>query len=1056
MNGSKYKLQDVIRIAPWLLGTGAFLVYLLTMVRDIAPGASVRILNTVSGLYYLPVLPHYLYSSLAKVVTKTIPGDTLFKLNALSALFGALSIVLVFKLLLRMPMFVIRDKASPIQRSASQESKFIAMVASSLFLIFCAPLWLSSTRPDNHTFDLFLLLSSFWMILQSIRPNARPQWILASAFVYGLGITEYATMIALSPLFVISLVLALFYRRELNTTRIWQLTALGFCGLLFYLAPVWAVGRLPDWGYQEYTGFGSVLLDLWRKQYLELKSCFPRVGSLLISLCAFAPWIYVFLVPRPNLGSIWLAHALTIVALLILNALGIAQLMEKGMTPTLVTGLGDPSLIPYLAIASWMGYLAGYWWFRSHLPNSIDSHGWIRPLWRLVAVVNLLLPFAIAIANYIHFMPSKAPELIGLARNMVRSCQDRPFFIISKSILDDLIRYAAFQQGQPKQVILSQDFSHPSYRRYLAGMFPQCGINTSVYAAQTDVLKTIVSNNPKGPAGCSLFNPDIALSIGFQFIPNGLVVIPVENLKKQNAEEIYRRNIDLYENMFANQINALRAESDTNALKFFVRQNYSRCANNVGVSMQLLGSDDLAEKSYDLALNIFPQNPSALLNQRAIYLKKTSSFPTNAPEAKALLSKAAALLDRAQREASRFPRFFRTPFLMAANYGYLYSEQFSLTLAEFSRRGGNRDFESGAVEQARLINPESISVQISSALLSMGKGDLSEAESEYHRILKSQPNNQSAWIGLAVLARDRQDYEGAIRVLEENPAMTNSVNAQSLLGLLYIEGQDSARGETIYNQMLKATNHTTLSASFVALSAWQLSQLERAETFAQKVLAGDPRNAPMLRLRAAIAQKRGDLAAALSCLQRAQEADQGDIPLRETILRLSIQLKQNVSAREDAETLIAMDPNNMVGNMAMATLTEIPEIRETYLRRCLQNKSHPLYGVAVNNLAYDLIQMNRYAEAVPLAEEAVNLQPSNDKYHHTLAEAYKGLGQYDKALEQISLASTIAPDDANHALIHGEILIAKGESKPGYSLIVKALPNLSGEWRDRALKLLKR
>ena len=1057
MHGPKHKLHDMIRLAPWCVGVGAFLLYALTMVGDIVPGAPVRILNTVSGLYYLPVMPHYLYSSLARLAVKMLPGSALFNLNLLSALFGALSLVLFYQILLRMPMFVVHDKASPIPRHVSQTSKFIAIVASSLFLVFCAPLWISSTRADNHTFDLFLLLLCFWMVLRFIRPNSSVRWLLASAFLYGLGITEYATMIALSPIFVISVLLALLSRRELNAARIRQLTALGFCGLLFYLAPVWAIGRLPDWGYQEYSGFGNALLDLWRKQYMELKTSFPRVGGLLISLCAFAPWVYVFLVPRPNYGSNWLSHALTVVALIILNVLGVAQLLEKGLTPTLVMGLGDPFLIPYLAIASWMGYLTGFWWFRGSAPNLMSSYRWLRPVWKSAAVLNLLLPIVIGGLNYSRFTPSKTSELTMLARNVVRSCQDRPIFIISKSMMDDLIRYATFERGQPKHIILSQDVNRPSYRRYLADRFPEIIPQTSIDWTTVDVLKSIANKNPKGPAGCSFFNPDLALSLGFQFEPNGLVVFPVDNLKSQNAREIYRRNMDLFENSFAEQIKALGTGPDaTNALNRFIRQNYSRNANNLGVAMQLFGSDDLAEKAYDLALNIMPQNPSALLNQRALYLKRASGRPANDPKTAELSAKARVLLDRAQREASQFPRFFRTSFLLAANYGYLYSEHFALTLAEESRRSGLHDFESSAIEQARQINPESILARISSALLSMGKGDPAKAEAEYREVLQSQPNNLAARIGLAVMARDRKDLAGAIRIVEENPSVAVNVNVQSLLALLYLESRMTARGETLYNQALNATNHTTLSASFVALSAWKLSQVDRAESFAKKVLAVDVQNQPMLRLMAVVAQKRGDLATALSYLQSVQSAAPQDIPLQETVIRIALQLGQNVKARENAKTLIDMDPNNMIGNLALATLNETPEVREKYLRRCLENRTHPLYGTAVNNLAYDLIRMNRYAEARALAEEAVNLLPSDDKRHHTLAEAYKGLGQYDKAMEQILLASTIAPDDANHTLVRGEILIAQGDTKKGYGLVVKILPSLSGEWRDRALKVLKK
>jgi Tfp pilus assembly protein PilF len=472
--------------------------------------------------------------------------------------------------------------------------------------------------------------------------------------------------------------------------------------------------------------------------------------------------------------------------------------------------------------------------------------------------------------------------------------------------------------------------------------------------------------------------------------------------------------------------------------------------------MQLFGSDDLAENAYDLALNIMPQNPSALLNRRALYLKQASGRPANDPKTAELSTKAQALLDRAQREATQFPRFFRTSFLLAANYGYLYSEQFALTLAEESRRSGLHDFESGAIEQARQINPESISARISSALLAMGKGDPAKAEAEYREVLQSQPNNLAARIGLAVMARDRKNLAEAIRIIEDNPSIAANVNVQSLLALLYLESRMTARGETLYNQALNATNHTAMSASFVALSAWQLSQFDRAESFAKKVLAVDVQNQPMLRLMAAVAQKRGDLSTALSYLQSVQSAVPQDISLQETVIRLALRLGQNVKAREDAKTLIDVDPNNMIGNLALATLNETPQIREKYLRRCLENRTHPLYGTAVNNLAYDLIRMRRYAEARTLAEEAVNLLPSDDKRHHTLAEAYKGLGQYDKAMEQIMLASTIAPDDANHTLVQGEILIAQGDAKKGYGLVVKILPSLSDEWRDRALKILKK
>ncbi len=1055
MQGSKHPLSKLAGLTPWIAGIGSFILYLATMVRDVVPGTSVRIINTVNGLYYLPVLPHFLYSSLAKLVVRVMPGPTLMNLNLISAVFGSLSIVLFVQLLNRLPMFVVHDKASPIPAGASRASKSVAILASALFVMFCAPLWTASTRPDNHTFDLFILLSCFWMVLQYARANASVRWIMGAALLYGLGVTEYATMIALGPVFVIAALVALLYRRALTAKRLWLLVALGFCGLLFYIVPVGAVARLPEWGYQEYSGFWNVLLDLWRKQYLEVKSIFPRVGGLLIALCAFVPWIYVYLVPRPDYGSTRLAHALTIVTLLVLNVLGVAQILEKGMTPTIIMGLNDPFLIPYLAIASWMGYLAGYWWFRAVIPSPNLSSLWMRPVWKTAAIANLVIAIVTAVMNYIHFVPPRTPELTALIRNIVRSCENRPVFVVSRSFMDDMILHAAFEEGQPERIVMAQDISRPSYRRYLSTLFPECNINASAYATQTDILKAIVSGNAKGPAGCSLFNPDLTLSIGYQFVPNGLVVRPVENLSGLKASEVYLKNVNYFENTFANQLQAVISDHSTNTLKMFVRQNYSRCANNLGVTLQLLKSDDLAQKAYDLALKILPQNPSALLNQRAIYLKEADSGGDTV-RSEMLTQKAQALLERAQREAAAFPKFLRSAFMMTANYGYLYSEHFALNMANIARRGGQRDMEAGAINQARMINPDSLSVKISSALLAQGKGDLAEAEAEYRSILQTQPDNISARIGLAVAARDMRDYAKAIQVLEENPASAANVNARSLLALLYLENRDTARGEDIYNQLLSTTNQTTLSASFIAMSAWQLNQYDKAELFARKVLAVDAANLPMLKLMASVAQKKGDLATALSHMKTIEATTPQDTALRENIIRLSMQLRRNSEARKKAEELLSGDPGNMIGNLAMASLMDTPEARETYLRRCLKNRDNPLYDVALNNLAYDLVRMGRFTEAMTLAQEAVNLKPSNDKYHHTLAEACKGLGQYDKAMEHILLASTIDPDDANHTLVQGEILIAQGQAKNGFDLAVKALPNLSGEWRERALKVLKR
>ena len=69
-----------------------------------------------------------------------------------------------------------------------------------LFLAFCAPFWFVSTRAHPASFDVFLLLFSAWVLLR-FTLDKTPALMYLFAFLYGLGITEFATFIVWAPVF---------------------------------------------------------------------------------------------------------------------------------------------------------------------------------------------------------------------------------------------------------------------------------------------------------------------------------------------------------------------------------------------------------------------------------------------------------------------------------------------------------------------------------------------------------------------------------------------------------------------------------------------------------------------------------------------------------------------------------------------------------------------------------------------------------------------------------------------------------------------------------------
>jgi len=347
------------KYAPWLVGVAAFLLYAFTQSRDLIPGIPTRVLNSVCGLDPLPVTAHRLYSLAAQAFTRVMPGSEFANLNLFSALFAALSIVILYRLMLYLPISC--SRTIPRAEEKEQTARHVGAVAWGLLLLISVPFWQAATRAGSLTFDLFLLLSCFMLAARYAREGTSKAHILAASLLYGLGITEYATLILTAPLFALLAVVVLLRRGQLNASLIAQMIGFGFLGLLFYLASPLALAGTPDFGYGQYGGPMEVLIDVWRKQYHEIRAGTPQVGVLLIVLSCFGPWIYVFFMTRPRHGNLLVTEFAIGLSLLLLLMLGATLLLESRVSPYQLVGR-SPIILPYISVASWMGMLVAYWY----------------------------------------------------------------------------------------------------------------------------------------------------------------------------------------------------------------------------------------------------------------------------------------------------------------------------------------------------------------------------------------------------------------------------------------------------------------------------------------------------------------------------------------------------------------------------------------------------------------------------------------------------------------------------------------------------------------------
>ncbi|OGV46564.1 MAG: hypothetical protein A2X46_06415 [Lentisphaerae bacterium GWF2_57_35] len=1038
-------------LLPWILGAAAFIAYFITRSQEITGGVSAQILNAICDLYYIPSTLHLPYIYFSKMLNAILPGSMVLNTTLISAAFGALCVVLFYKLMTFAPLYdsSVMDAPADIQRKALEYGAVLA----SLLLIFALPFWLTATAPSHIHFDTFLLLLCFYLALRYSREKGSRKGLFFAVFLYGLGMTENALMIGLAPLFVTLVLYVLFRRGEFSRKILLTVAALGLLGLMFYLVPPFMMSKTPDYGYGEFGNFWTVLVDLWRKQYRELKGSLPSVGGLLILLTTLAPWGYALFVPKHQRTGNSLTIFFTTSTLLVLNALGLILLLEIRFSPMNFLGQRSSVILSYMLIASWVGYLGGYWLLKARLSNS-KTNPFLRIAWGCLAFLQVLAPIAIWNANRPLITSSRPYEFTRYAQDIILSCKDKSMLFTAGLPIDDLLRFFAREQGWPKVIVNSTDLDRASYQRYLAAQLNIPEIASTNIPSTIERAKTMLLEPDGRFRSAAFMHPDMISSLGYQSIPNGLVALPIKDFTDIDATAVYAHNMKLLDGPYAETVQKLQVNSNAPISEYLLRE-YSRSANNLGVTLRMLKNNDLALKAFEAARTILPNNPSALMNMRGIYIDQAEQLKATDPiKAERSQEKAKKLLAQAFEESQRLGPAYKNPMLMASHYGAIYSAAMSLLIAQSSHVAGFTDLESSAIEQARLINPESTMVQASSALFNLGQGNLDEAEDEYHRILAKNPNDIRALIGSAAVAYTRGHIQEAINRLTNNAQALSNASALSFLALLHVENKDPVRSLEFYNQAVARTNQTALTSAFLASTAFQLARWNDAEKFANMTVASAPNNVVALKILADLAERKGDVRLMQERLERLQKVNPTDIRMLEKLTSLYLQQKQESRARATAQTLLELDSNNIIANQTLALLSNIPEVQEKYMRRAVSNTNHPIYVFALNNLAYILIQQTNYSEALPLAENAVRIAPNQASFYHTLATAYFGTKQYEKAVETILTACTLDPKNSEYKLLYGGILNAMGQSAKARELISQALPDLQGQNRSKAISLL--
>jgi len=237
---------------PWL---GAIIVtlaagtlYFLTAARDIVVGDTPELITAAATLG-VPHEPGYpLFTMLGHVFSLLPFGSIPFRINLLSVTCHALTVGVICLTAYRL--------------TRSQLSSAIAALLIAVNPIF----WEWSLAAEVFPLNDVIVASLMWCLLIWHEHPERAGFLVVSAFLAGLGLTNHQTIVLLGP----AVCFLLWQHRAALMTRprIFILAALAFCvGLLPYIYIPWASARHPVYNWGNVSSLSDLLDVIMRKTY---------------------------------------------------------------------------------------------------------------------------------------------------------------------------------------------------------------------------------------------------------------------------------------------------------------------------------------------------------------------------------------------------------------------------------------------------------------------------------------------------------------------------------------------------------------------------------------------------------------------------------------------------------------------------------------------------------------------------------------------------------------------------------------------------------------------
>ena len=1011
-----------------------FIVYSLTLYSGALPNAPAQSLCYVTGAMPDFFSRHWVWKWIMRGWLSMFGNaHTVFAANVFCALISALGVGVfylvcssVFALFFRDEGFsaIVGAETTPQERTASVFGGLTAAVT----LAFSAPYWNMATQVYVDSFYLLWLLISIYVFLTYVMTqNVRLLYLFC--FIHCAGMSQTSSFIAFAPFLFLGAGTVLYLSEKMNARTVLVCALACALGFSFLFFSTWAYYGSEGYILGGTESYSDLFFNVVRSLLNGVTGQMPRVGWMIIVGTTVVPCVVVLIsgIRSLNQYNDWSTYGVNLAVF----AATLAVVLDLRISPWSFFGLGAPHIVPYAMMAMAFGYSLMYLYVLSFhwfvYEEGKFNAGVIIRTAAFAAAASLCL---FAFVNNYKEADNKRLGFVGKYVDRLLDGLGGRKWVATNGVFDGSILLRAAERGIYLNTI---NMSRPMNRVEINRIKEKLGDNVRLRNAADVGIMSLVQewicgdHDAAGTLALSLL-PDLWNLGDYESYPDGLLFCGIRSadfgkLADRDLVSPYMKTLE--------EIDAALPDEGEDVVGRFeswyaelVRRHVSFIGNNLGFYLEQTGRKEEAFNVYLRVHDFDTKNISALLNFASLVQSGMH------PEMK----------DRVMSDLKQFQERVKSPvniWSLSRDFGYVSDPELFARMgwtwamtgqSKLAIRSLDRALESAGAESRGML-------QTAMAELYAEQENTSQSEALYREVLKGDPSNHKALMGLVTIYLTSRQFDMAeeyLKMASKAGVPSQKVDFERAL-ICFMKGETD-EAMTLANELLKNDpNNTDVHLFLVEIYARAYNNAAD-EMSAKSAIEGVRKSVDELsRITGPESLQtrltRGTYNKLLHNYREARKDFLGAVasaPNKAKVLEMALEMDYSLvdksGAMDRARRILHLDPENAYANYIMGSLAlddERFQEAEDFLARSVKRRESVF---ALNDLSVAKMYLNKLDEAESLVRRVIEKDKNIYVTWDTLGCIYLKKGKYDEAEEALKTAVRLYDKDLRVYLHIAQVL----------------------------------